>query len=118
MVLATGPVWSLSLFPSATYPLATARANVQVGHLRGACAQALLVTSLLAVLFLPLAAHATSGQGLIAMQRWKAMDTCATDAQRAFPDFTPESNARRDANLKDCLARKNLPPREAAPAAR
>jgi hypothetical protein len=46
------------------------------------------------------------------------MDFCAIEAQRAFPDFTAEANARRDAALKDCLARKNLPPREASPPSR
>ena len=33
-------------------------------------------------------------------------------AQTAFPDFTVEANAKRDAKLKECLAGKNLPPRE------
>ena len=32
-------------------------------------------------------------------------------AQIAFPDFTPEANAKREARLKDCLAAQNLPPR-------
>jgi hypothetical protein len=68
--------------------------------------------SLFAVLFLPAAAHATSGQGMIVMMRWKAMDTCAIQAQRAFPNFTAQSNAQRDAKLKECLAGQNLPPRE------
>jgi hypothetical protein len=67
---------------------------------------------------LPIAAHATSTQGLIVIGRWQAMDSCAIEAQRAFPDFTAESNAQRDAALKDCLARKNLPPREPPPPAR
>ena len=42
------------------------------------------------------------------------MDKCAVQAQRAFPDFTAESNAKRDAKLKECLAGQNLPPRETA----
>ena len=54
---------------------------------------------------------------MVAMQRWKAMDNCSIAAQRAFPDFTAESNAKRDAKLKVCLAGQNLPPREAAPPA-
>jgi hypothetical protein len=66
---------------------------------------------LLAALFLPAAAHAFSLQGGNAMVRWKAMDICAVEAQRAFPDFTAESNAKRDAKLKECLASRNLPPR-------
>ena len=44
------------------------------------------------------------------------MDKCANQAQRAFPDFTAKSNAKRDAKLKECLAGQNLPPREAGAA--
>jgi hypothetical protein len=58
-------------------------------------------------------AHAT-GQGTTAMQKWKTMDVCAKQAQAAFPDFTPDSNAKRDAKLRDCLNANNLPPREPA----
>ena len=57
-----------------------------------------------------------TGQGTIAIQKWKTMDVCAKQAQIAFPDFTPESNAKREAQLKNCLNANNLPPRE--PAAR
>ena len=53
-----------------------------------------------------------SQQGVDAMKRWKAMDACAIEAQAAFPDFTPEATAKRDAKLKECLAAQNLPPRE------
>jgi hypothetical protein len=67
---------------------------------------------LAAVVILPAAAHATSGQGVDAMKKWKSMDNCAAAAQRAFPDFTAESNAKRDARLKECLAGGNLPPRQ------
>jgi hypothetical protein len=56
-------------------------------------------------------AHAT-GQGTTAMQKWKTMDLCAKRAQAAFPDFSPDSNAKRDAQLKACLNAGNLPPRE------
>jgi hypothetical protein len=52
-----------------------------------------------------------SQQGLIAMKNWKSMDLCAKQAQTAFPDFTAESNAKRDEKLKECLEGKNLPPR-------
>lgn len=67
----------------------------------------------LAILFLGLApaAAAASQQGVLAIQKWKAMDLCAQQAQAAYPDFTPEANAKRDAKLKECLAQKNLPPR-------
>ena len=53
-----------------------------------------------------------SQQGVVAMKNWKTMDLCAKEAQAAFPDFTAEAQARRDAKLKECLAGKNLPPRE------
>jgi hypothetical protein len=56
-----------------------------------------------------------SQQGVIATSTWKTMDKCAAQAQAAFPDFTPESNAKRDAQLKACLALQNLPPREPMP---
>ena len=60
----------------------------------------------------PGAAHATgTGQGQGEIARWKAMDICARVAIKAFPDYTPESNAKRDAALNACLANGNLPPR-------
>ncbi|HXC90118.1 MAG TPA: hypothetical protein VNV18_08135 [Stellaceae bacterium] len=57
-------------------------------------------------------AQAATAQATSAMQHWKTMDTCAKQAQAAFPDYTPDSNAKRDARLKDCLNANNLPPRE------
>jgi hypothetical protein len=58
------------------------------------------------------AASLASQQGVVVMKNWKTMDLCAKEAQTAFPDFTAESHAKRDAKLKECLAGKNLPPRE------
>ena len=40
------------------------------------------------------------------------MDQCAQQAQAAFPDFTAEAYAKRDAKEKECLAARNLAPRE------
>ena len=40
------------------------------------------------------------------------MDVCAKQAQAAYPDFNAESNAKRDAKLKECLNANGLPPRE------
>jgi hypothetical protein len=63
-------------------------------------------------LSLPVAAFAQStpwGKGDVA--RWTASDRCAQRAQKAFPDYTAESNAKRDAQLKLCLASGGLPPR-------
>ena len=51
-------------------------------------------------------------QGVTAIAKWKTMDTCARQAQAAYPDFTPDDNAKRDAKLQDCLNANNLPPRE------
>ena len=117
MILATtGPAWSLSLTGSATYPLASppAKAGSRLS-VRWAPARPMRVGVLFATIFLlPVAAHATSGQGMVVIQRWKAMDSCAAQAQRAFPNFTADANAKRDAKLKECLAGQNLPPRETA----
>ena len=66
----------------------------------------------LACLALALPAGAASQQGNLAIKNWKLSDQCAKEAQAAFPDFTAESNAKRDAKLKACLAGKNLPPRQ------
>jgi hypothetical protein len=53
-----------------------------------------------------------SQQGIAADANWKQMDRCAKVAQTAFPDFTADSNAKRDAKLKECLEGSNLPTRE------
>lgn len=51
-------------------------------------------------------------QGTTALLRWKVMDNCAKQAQKAFPDYSAVSNAKRDAALQSCLNANNLPPRE------
>ena len=56
------------------------------------------------------AAHATQA-GQTAMQNWAAMDQCERNAQAAFPDYSAEALAKRDAALNECLERKSLPPR-------
>lgn len=40
---------------------------------------------------------------------WRAMDKCTDQAQKAFPDYTPESNAKREAARQKCLRGGNLP---------
>jgi hypothetical protein len=72
------------------------------------------VIAILALLlvFAPGAAQATSQQGAGVMRNWKSGDNCAKQAQTAFPDFTPEANAKRDAKLKECLETNHLAPRE------
>lgn len=57
------------------------------------------------------AAEATQ-QGVAAIANWKLMDKCAKQAQVAYPDNSADSNARRDAKLKECLSIGNLPPRQ------
>jgi hypothetical protein len=56
------------------------------------------------------AAHATQ-QGTGALRSWKAMDVCARQAQAAYPEYSADSNAKRDARLKECLKANSLPPR-------
>jgi len=56
--------------------------------------------------------EAATQQANTAMSKWKTMDVCARQAQKAFPDFSADSNAKRDAALKNCLNANNLPPRE------
>jgi hypothetical protein len=40
---------------------------------------------------------------------WKAADNCAQDAFRKFPDYTPASNAKREAARQACLRDHRLP---------
>jgi hypothetical protein len=67
---------------------------------------------LAAALMLVAGSAAATQQAVTAQALWKVMDTCAKQAQAAFPDFTADSNAKRDAKLKECLDANNLPPRE------
>jgi hypothetical protein len=73
------------------------------------------LAAFLCFLALTAAPAAASQQGVVVTQNWKGMDLCAKQAQAAFPDFTAAANAKRDAKLKECLAGKNLPPRDLAP---
>ena len=68
--------------------------------------------ALLTALAMPVTATANSRSGNLMMNNWKASDRCAATAQKAYPDFTAESNAKRDAMMKNCLASQNLPPHE------
>jgi hypothetical protein len=53
-------------------------------------------------------------QGQGALSSWKRMDVCAKQAQAAYPDYNAQSNAKRDAKLKECLNANGLPPRQPA----
>ena len=57
-------------------------------------------------------AMAVTMNGNAMMQRWNASDRCAAQAQKQFPDYTPEANAKRDNAMKQCLANGYLPPRQ------
>ena len=60
----------------------------------------------------PGAVQAASQQANQVMGNWKRSDNCARQAQAAFPDFTAEAIAKRDAKLKECLEFQRLAPRE------
>jgi hypothetical protein len=60
------------------------------------------------------AAAAATQQGVSAMAKWKVMDNCTRQAQAAFPDFTADAEAKREAKLQQCLDASNLPPRQPA----
>ena len=70
-----------------------------------------LVIACLILALAPVAARATQ-QGVVVTKNWMMMDQCAKEAQAAFPDFTAEAYAKRDAKEKECLAARNLAPRE------
>jgi len=70
----------------------------------------LLMSSLLILLFVPPLAWA-SQEGAKVVKNWRAMDVCAKKAQEAFPDRTADANAKREAQLKACLANGNYAPR-------
>jgi hypothetical protein len=53
-----------------------------------------------------------SQQGQTVIRAWNAADKCAKQAQAAYPDYSAEANAKREAQLKACLSGSNLPPRQ------
>jgi len=57
-------------------------------------------------------AQAASQQGREVNTNWRAADKCAKQAQAAYPDYSPASNAKRDTSLKECLKGYNLAPRQ------
>jgi hypothetical protein len=73
----------------------------------------LAIVAAAALILTSLDAEATQ-QGQGALVNWKRMDVCAKQAQAAFPDYNAESNAKRDAKLKECLNANSLPPRQPA----
>lgn len=73
----------------------------------------LTLVALLALAGSALAAE--TQQGAIVIRKWATMDQCTKKAQAAFPDFTSDSNAKREAQLRACLQSQNLPPRAPLP---
>ena len=65
-----------------------------------------------AALLLFTGAADASQQGHTVFAYWKAADLCAKQAQAAYPDFSADSNAKRDAKLKECLSAGALAPRQ------
>ena len=47
---------------------------------------------------------------------WKAMDNCTRAAIKAYPDYTAEALAKREAQRRLCLRRGNLPGGDDPPA--
>jgi hypothetical protein len=57
------------------------------------------------------AAWAASQSDTDSTRIWKAEDDCSRKAFKEFPDYTADSNAKRDRAMRICLATGNLPPR-------
>lgn len=72
---------------------------------------AAIVIALIGMSIASRTATANSLNGDTMRRLWSASDRCAAAAQKQFPDYTPESNAKRDNAMKQCLASSNLPPR-------
>ena len=68
------------------------------------------VLAAVVLLFIGTAEASSQGQGVLTS--WKAADKCAKQAQAAYPDYSAEANAKRDARLKECLNANNLAPRQ------
>jgi len=64
------------------------------------------------LLFLSTTAYAASQQGRDVSVNWRTADNCAKQAQAAYPDYSAESNTKRDTRLKECLRLYNLSPRQ------
>jgi len=62
----------------------------------------------LAVLLLAAPAAADNGWKT-SSSIWKIYDTCTKQALKQFPDYTPESTAKREKARRTCLEASNLP---------
>ena len=52
---------------------------------------------------------AAESQWMQSKRVWSKMDRCAHEAQKKYPDYTRESNAKREAFRRLCLRKENLP---------
>jgi hypothetical protein len=64
---------------------------------------------LVVALFAVPAAQAADLNQQKAFNAWKQGDVCARDAFKKFPDYTVESNAKREAARQACLRDHHLP---------
>lgn len=66
-----------------------------------------------AAVLLPAGVARAQQNAQTATGHWHTADQCGKDAFKKFPDFTPDSNAKREAFRLECLRNHRLP----APAA-
>lgn len=52
-----------------------------------------------------------------AFAAWKTGDSCAQEAFKKYPDYTPEGNAKREEARRVCLRTHHLPAPDAAASA-
>ncbi len=71
----------------------------------------LLVAIVLSAALVPATALAGSQEGTTAEKAWHGDDDCARKAFKLFPDYTPESNAKRDRAMRRCTATGQVPSR-------
>lgn len=71
-----------------------------------------LAAALVAAMIGTEAANAGSVRQKQSYDVWRIEDDCAHAAFLKYPDYTPESNAKRDRATRLCEARNHLPPRQ------
>lgn len=64
---------------------------------------------LAALLLLPHSSARADQNQKDANAAWKQANLCAKDAFKKFPDYTVDSNAKRDAARRECLRDHKLP---------
>jgi hypothetical protein len=74
----------------------------------------MLLLPVAALLLLPCGLARADQNQIDANATWKQANLCAKDAFKKFPDYTAESNAKRDAARRECLRDHKLPDTGAA----